>query len=211
MPSRCVIANALDYLPRTSNSRIGIGPHDHQGTTPRQRSNRRHQSCNYHALSSACAGQPSRPRLCSTSLRHAGLLRLQPVQSTGRNTLQTARLGFPPSDVEGQGASRSIGIVDATGWTNGRVLKAPPAGIGEVTTTDRRDVSRRFRIAGGASSAAPSPMIHGEVNAKLPRGASPWLTWFGGWFCRAPWHRHIGVPHRCPPSRVGTWPRHQEG
>ena len=33
----------------------------------------------------------------------------------------------------------------------------------------------------------------------------------GGWFCCAPWHRQVGVPHRCAPSRVGRWPRHQEG
>jgi len=39
-----------------------------------------------------------------------------------------------------------------------------------MPTTDRRVVLRRFRITGGASPAAPSPMIHGEVNAKLPRG-----------------------------------------
>ncbi len=81
------------------------------------------------------------PSLCSTSLRHVGLLRLQPVPSTGRNTLQTARLGFPPPDVEGQGGLCC--------WHN-RIDEGD--GFGSLHGTDKvafRTVARRPVLADG--------------------------------------------------------------
>ncbi len=143
---------------------------------------RQHQSCNYRTSPSACAGQPSRPRYvllrsvtpdCSGSSRFKALAKIsfRPPALASRPLTWKAKVGY---------------VVETTEWTSGRVLKVPATGIGEKPTTDRRDVSRPLRITGGTSPVALSPTVHGGVNTQLPRGASHWLTWFGGWFCRGP-------------------------
>jgi hypothetical protein len=180
VPPPCGTASALDCHPRTSNSHSGIASHHYQDAAPRQRStgsinrvktvlcprpapgNRRALATFYSAPSRRIAPAPGRCKALADAP-------FRPPALASRPLTWKAKVGY---------------VVDTTEWTSGRVLKVPATGIGEMPTPDRRDVSRRFRFTGGASSAALSPMIHGEVNAKLPRGASHWLTWFGGWLCR---------------------------
>ena len=94
------------------------------------------------------------PSLRSTPLSHAGLLRLQPVQSTGRNTLQTARLGFPPPDVEGQGGlccwHNRMDAGDGLGSPHGTdklafrtVARRPVSADGHATNKDTCSLPRR--------------------------------------------------------------------
>ena len=95
-----------------------------------------HQSCNYRALPSACAGQPSRPRYV-------------PLRSV---------------------------TPDCSGSSRGQALAEthfrPPA-------LPSRPLTWKARRA----------MLLAQPDRR------------GGGFCRAPWHRQVGVPHRCAPSR----------
>ena len=165
-----------------SNSRIGIGPHHYQDTAPRQCStgsiNRvktvlcpRPAPGNRRALATFYSAESRRIAPAPAGAKHWPKDTIRPPALASRPLTWKAKVGY---------------VVDTTEWTSGRVLEAPATGIGEMPTTDRRDVSRLFRITGGASPAPVPPVIHDGVNAQLPRGAPPWLTWFGGWFCHAP-------------------------
>ena len=108
----------MDCQPRTSDSPLGIGSYHYQDATPRRRSNRRHQSCHYRALPSACAGQPSRPRYvplrsvtsdCSGSNRCQALAEThsRPPALASRPLTWKAKVGY---------------VVGTTGSTRGMVL-----------------------------------------------------------------------------------------
>ena len=127
-PSPCGTASALDYLPRTSNSHIGIGPHYPQDAAPRRRStgginrvitvlcprlapgNRRALAVFHFAPSRRIAPAPA-------GAKHWPKDTIRPPALASRHLTWKAKVGY---------------VVGTTEWTSGRALKAPATGIGEM-------------------------------------------------------------------------------
>ncbi len=146
-PSPCGTANGLDCHPMTSDSPFDISPQHYQDAAPRQRST---GSIN-HVKTVLCPQPAPGNRRALTTFYFAPSRRIAPAPGRCKALAETP---FRPPALASRPLTwkAKVGyVVDTTEWTSGRVLKVPATGIPEMPTTDRRDVLRRLRIAGGGS------------------------------------------------------------
>ena len=160
---RCGTASALDYHPRTSDSHIAIGPHHYQDSTPRRSSNSQHQSCNYRALPSACAGQPSRLRYvplrsvtpdCSGSSRYKALAEthFRPPALASRPLTWKAKVGYV---VGTTGSTRGMALARSMAPTTWRSAPLRAIPRRQMATPPRRILA--FSLAGFSRCLSRSP------------------------------------------------------